>query len=49
MQAIKDWVASRRLAKARLNLLKGQVQDAVQSLDLLRVDFLMFARSAATT
>ena len=47
MQTMDDWVATRHLGNARLSLLKGQVQEAVQALDKLRLDFILFARSAA--
>ena len=47
MEAIGDWIATRHLGSARLSLLKGQVQEAVQALDKLRLDFILFARSAA--
>ena len=35
------------LRQARLGLLQGRVAEATKALDKLRVDFVMFARSAA--
>eukprot|EP00908_Phaeocystis_cordata_P002689 Transcript_12933.p2 GENE.Transcript_12933~~Transcript_12933.p2 ORF type:complete len:284 (-),score=129.10 Transcript_12933:56-907(-) len=47
MHELEDFVAHRHLHQARLGLLQGRVAEATKALDKLRVDFVMFARSAA--
>ena len=47
VRAIESWIATKHLGRARLCLLKGQVNEAISALEQLRTDFIMFARSAA--
>ena len=47
VRALESWVATKHLGRARLCLLKGQVNEAISALEQLRTDFIMFARSAA--
>ena len=47
MRALESWIATKHLGRARLCLLKGQVNEAISALEQLRTDFIMFARSAA--
>ena len=48
MRALESWIATKHLGRARLCLLKGQVNEAISALEVeqLRTDFIMFARSA---
>ena len=47
VRALESWIATKHLGRARLCLLKGQVNEAISALEQLRTDFIMFARSAA--
>ena len=48
MRALESWIATKHLGRARLCLLKGQVNvEAISALEQLRTDFIMFAHSAA--